>query len=345
MVRNEKILREMLLKMNYDSSKTLNENIQEQSRFELDFNRTYSDPKKAAQANREMSEFVSEYRHELIDIASIGAFFIPGVGPLISLGLELANSGLYYSEGDKYMAGFSLAFALIPGAELFAKIPSVKKLGRNGLAKLIKKVRAGRKLDDIEMEAFQKIVKESDWIKNTAKSQASIMMKAKKALKKSTLKDLVYNIYRFSKRYPNTFNISRTGLTFGGIWYSYEKLAKMYGFGEDSNQTSPSSQESVDSQEMVVDDFDSVWDYKKVGDKFYTKKKTSDKWILTSGKAKEAIQNKVFKDINSSSNIVDLESEFEENKDEYNTEYYNQTVESQDTNKLKVFWENYDYNS
>ena len=249
MVRNEQILRDVLLKMNYDSSKTLNENIKEQSRFELDFNRTYSDPKRAAQANREMSDFVSEYRHELIDIAAIGALIIPGVGPLISLGLELANSGLYYSEGDKYMAGFSLAFALIPGAELFAKIPSVKKLGRDGLASLIKKARSGGKLTKIEADTVEQISKNEKWLKlKSIKEATKLMVKGK--LQKATLKDIVFAVYKFAKKNPTKFNLTKMGLSIGGIYYTYDKLAKMYGIGDEMSINKSSSTLSLEELEQ-----------------------------------------------------------------------------------------------
>ena len=255
MVRNEQILRDVLLKMNYDSSKTLNENIKEQSRFELDFNRTYSDPKKAAQANREMSEFVSEYRHELIDIASIGFFFIPGVGPLISLGLELANSGLYYSEGDKYMAGFSLAFAFIPGAELFAKIPSIKKLGRDGLASLIKKARSGGKLTKIELEVAEQIGKNADEIKKLATTWGKTIERLENLLSNAKFSDIVYMMYKLSKKYPKLFTLSKVTIQIGGVMYGWDKIAEIYGIGDE--------QSTPQKQKVNQEDFDKYYENHK----------------------------------------------------------------------------------
>ena len=44
-----------------------------------------------------------------------------------------------------------------------------------------------------------------------------------------------------------------------------------------------------------VTNFDNAYDYMRQGDNYYTSKKGKNKWILTSGSAKEAIKTKVFK--------------------------------------------------
>lgn len=46
-----------------------------------------------------------------------------------------------------------------------------------------------------------------------------------------------------------------------------------------------------------ITDYDRTWDYKKVGNEFYAKRKSdkSNKWILAKGEAKNSIKNKVFK--------------------------------------------------
>ena len=47
------------------------------------------------------------------------------------------------------------------------------------------------------------------------------------------------------------------------------------------------------SEEILNTTHDKVWDYKKVGDEYYTKRKVSDKWIKASGTALDAIKTKV----------------------------------------------------
>lgn len=46
--------------------------------------------------------------------------------------------------------------------------------------------------------------------------------------------------------------------------------------------------------EQEVTNYDSVYDYKKEGNLYFTKKKTSDKWIKATGKVLDAIKSKVF---------------------------------------------------
>ena len=78
--------------------------------------------------------------HFYLPLASIVAAFVPG-GKLVSTGLELADCGLYYSEGEKEKAAWACAFALLPGAiSMATKIPGVKELGKKGMAVLGKKL-------------------------------------------------------------------------------------------------------------------------------------------------------------------------------------------------------------
>jgi len=292
MVNNEDILKDILLKMSYDPSKSLNENIEEQmgeKPWMTPRGMSYSQNLKAQQ----LKPLSKEDRHLLMDIAAVGAFFIPVVGPFLSLGIELANAGLYYSEGDKEGAGFALAFALIPMGELVGKIPAVRNLGRNGLASLIRKARTGGKLTKTEAEAVEQINKNKKWLSLKAAKEASkIFIKGK--LKKATLKDIVYGVYKYAKKHPNKFSLAKNGLVIGGIWYSYAKLVEIYGIGQESQTPQMATKSNDDSKEQVVTDFDRAWDYKKDGDKYYTKKKDSDKWILTSGNTEKAIREKVF---------------------------------------------------
>jgi len=300
MVRNEDILKDILLKMSYDTSKTLNENIEEQmgeKPWMTPRGMSYSQNLKSQQ----LKPLTSDQKHLLMDIAAVGAFFIPVVGPALSLGIELANAGMYYAEGDEYGAGFALAFALIPFGELVGKIPAVRKLGRDGLAGLIKKARTGGKLTKTEAEIVEQISKNEKWIKINAAKQATKMF-VKSKLQKAGLKDIVYAMYKYSKKHPTKFSLVKNGLVLGGVWYSYAQLADKYGIGQEQPELSAS--EPMYDKVQIVTDFDKVWDYKKDGDKFYTKKKDSDKWILVSGNTEEVIKSKVFSGKESSQKLT-----------------------------------------
>jgi hypothetical protein len=287
-----------------------------------------------------LPELTSDQKHLLMDVAAIGAFFIPVVGPFLSLGLELANAGLYYAEGDTYGAGFSLAFSLIPMGELIGKIPAVKKLGRDGLASLIKKARTGGKLTKTEAEAVEQISKNKSWLLlKSAKEATKLFVKGK--LKKASLKDIVYVMYKYSKKHPTKFSLAKNGLAIGGIWYTYEKLAKIYGIGEETPQvvdTKP-TQEKI----KIVTDFDGAWDYKKDGDKYYTKKKDSDKWILASGNAEKSIKEKVFGGVKSKATLTaeekKLEQQYLSDKENVDRLVLAQVTATIDTVKANQYWE------
>lgn len=203
----------------------------------------------------DVSKFIYDNRHGLIDIAAIGTAFIPVVGPFISLGLELGNAALYASEGDNYTAGLAAAFALIPGGQLIRRIPAIKKLGRNGMAKLLKKARdpkLAKTLSEIEKEVLESINKNSKWVKLTAARQLSKKM-IYSVVSKITLPQLVKLVYSLSKKYPKTYNITSMGLQIGGIWYSYDKLAEIYGIKPKSPETDKKNKTQPTPKELELE--------------------------------------------------------------------------------------------
>jgi hypothetical protein len=151
---------------------------------------------------------------------------------------------------------------------------------------------------------------------------------------------LVYSVYKFSKKYPKTFNISKLGLSIGGVFYTFEKLAEIYGL-------KPGGEVSLDitdeDDEIIVTDYDRSWDYKKIGNKYYTKKKNSDKWILTSGSVMDSIKTKVFNNTTNGININQLEEKYQENKTDVDIEFYNMIQSITDTDKQNEFWSNIEY--
>ena len=78
-------------------------------------------------------------------------------------------------------------------------------------------------------------------------------------------------------------------------------------------------------EEIIVTDHDKNWDYKKVGDEYFTKRKSSDKWIKPTGSALEAIKSKVkFPD-----------KPTEQPKQETNPEQPKQETKPEDTKRKK----------
>lgn len=215
----------------------------------------YLNPKVDFDYDEDVSKFIYDNRHGLIDIASIGTAFIPVVGPFISLGLELGNAALYASEGDNYTAGLATAFALIPGGQLIRRIPAIKKLGRNGMAKLLKKARdpkLAKTLSEIEKEVLESINKNSKWVRLTAARQLSKKM-VYSIVSKIKLPQLVKLVYSLSKKYPKTYNITSMGLQIGGIWYSYDKLAEIYGIKPKSPETDKKNKTQPTPKELELE--------------------------------------------------------------------------------------------
>jgi hypothetical protein len=234
-----------LLMMRYDLGKTLNENVvleQPESRSAFGHNPWSKDPNQSAiaamerqsQYIKDVTEFIENNKHGILQVAAIGSLFIPIVGPAISLGLDLVDTSLYYSEGDNYMAGFSLAFAMIPGSALIAKIPAVKQIGKKGLIKILKLAsnpKSVKTLNKVEQEAIEQITKNSKWITLTAAKEITKKM-AKLVMVKIKLPEFVRLMIKFNIKNPIKSGILNAGLQIGGITYGWNQLANLYGINE-----------------------------------------------------------------------------------------------------------------
>jgi hypothetical protein len=236
-------LERIKLMMKYDMSKTLNENIVEQETgFTRYLDKVYSDPRSAAKYNKDMTNFLQENRHGVLQVAALGAFFIPLVGPFLSLGLELADASLYYNEGDKYMGGLTLAFASIPSSQLILRIPAVKKITKQSLVKILKFMELGPKskivLSQTEKETAEQIAKNSKWIKytsalNLVKTSFSVL------LKKLSLRNFIKFMMKWKSNNKIKYAIGHGLIQIGGIMYTYDKLAEMLGIGPSGEDVPP----------------------------------------------------------------------------------------------------------
>jgi len=196
-----------------------------------------------------IEDFIYEYRHGLLDVAAIGTMFIPLVGPFISLGIELGNAALYANEGDDYTAGLSLAFTLIPAGQLIRRVPAIKNMTKGGLRSLMKKVsnpKTAKTLSQSEKELMEQVNKQSKWIRLTATKELTKKITIG-LLKKLNLPKIVNLFYYFGLKYPKTFAVTKFGLQFGGIWYSYDKLAGIYGL-KNKNEIDTKKQKELNSE-------------------------------------------------------------------------------------------------
>jgi peptidoglycan hydrolase-like protein with peptidoglycan-binding domain len=235
--------------MNYDRSKTL----LEQSEFAMD--RRYGISKRNARAlnmtdaeyekevnkgGEQLADFISEYRHEILDVLAIGALFIPVVGPFVSLGIDLGNAALYYNEGDKEMAGLVAALSIIPGGEIVRRFPAVKKYGVEFITTALSKTKAGKPITAYEKKAIKEFTEQS--------ADGALSKSAKKALR-NTFKHAVQKklstlslpqkigvLYNYAMTYPGA-KLTSIIIQVGGISLTYYKLAEYFGFtNEPSNE-------------------------------------------------------------------------------------------------------------
>jgi len=79
--------------------------------------------------------FIYEYRHEIIDVLSVAALFIPvpGLNVALSMALEGINGGLYLAEGDELSGFLSFIFMLVPGVG-----PLLRRMTQKSIVRVMK---------------------------------------------------------------------------------------------------------------------------------------------------------------------------------------------------------------
>ena len=112
----------------------------------------------------------TETLHTIADIASVGVLFLGPIGLLASAGIQLANAGLYASEGNTKEAGLATVLALLPGLPSVAKrIPGLQGMTQKGIDALIKAVQA-KKVTPAQKVILNKIGVNKDFIKTEIES-------------------------------------------------------------------------------------------------------------------------------------------------------------------------------
>jgi hypothetical protein len=199
----QEILNEILLKMNYDLSKTLSEQGKPDNlMFGQSDNPAYTGKVAAKQTPTDLkrgaetaSKQVAELRkslgldnpHTWLQIGSMAAFLVPGIGAAVALGLSLgfdaADSITYWNEGNKEMAGLSALLSVMP---LVGDIPGVKKVTQKMLTSVkdkLKKVAQGVKniqFSPNEMVFVNSIMRNKEQIAKSADNKIKISLKKKK---------------------------------------------------------------------------------------------------------------------------------------------------------------------
>jgi len=206
------------------------------------------------------------YKHEILDVLSITSFFIPFIGPGLSIGLDLLNAKLYYDEGDRAMAGLVAAFAVIPFGELVRMIPGAKNGGIQLITNALQKAKAGRALSKAEQEIIESVITNSSKI--TRKAKRGFLKKILiDGFKKLTIKQKLAVLYKLVKTIPGMgsqgFGLLNQGvIQIGGILYTYVKLLSIYGI--DESEPDLESQKIIESYEdeiteKLIEDIDNLF--------------------------------------------------------------------------------------
>jgi hypothetical protein len=198
----QEILKDILLKMNYDVSKTLSEQKPDNLMFgqsDNPFNTgkvasklTPTDLKRGAEtASKQVAELRKSLGlddpHTWLQIGGVAAFLIPGIGAALALGLSLgfdaADTVLYWNEGNKEMAGLSALLSVLP---LVGDIPGVKNFSASVIKSTkdkLKKVAQGVKNVQFlpnEMQLVSYIKKNNVQIAKSADNKIKVNLKKKK---------------------------------------------------------------------------------------------------------------------------------------------------------------------
>lgn len=247
MVRNPKIVQEILLKMQYNPSMTLKENIQLMEQPESTMDRRTGITSKNAQALgmsqgeyekqiqktiddalKSFGKFVSDPHFFLPAAAAVVTIMTGGVGGLVIAGvLEAADIALYVKEKDYTSAGIGIAFALIPAGMLIRKL-GVGEIAEQEVKALLKKLKQGLDLTNKEKKIVQAIEQNKSWIaKNVAQQSAKVL--SRKILAKYSGRKLLIAILYMIKYGLLPYRFGWRVAALGGGFITAMQLGKILG--------------------------------------------------------------------------------------------------------------------
>jgi len=244
---NSEILQEILLKINYDPSKTLRENLEllEQPESVMDRRVGISATNAEAlglsqgdyekQVQKEMSEkaksfgeFISDPHVFLPLSAGIVTLATGGLaGVAIGAVLEAADVALYVKEKDYTSAGIGMIFSLIPAGMLFNKL-GVGTIASQQIKVLISKLKKGLDLTNQEKKIIQAIDDNKAWIAKTLAKQ-NVKILTRSLLAKYTGKKLLIVILLMIKYGILPYRFGWRVAALGGGFFTAMQLGKMLG--------------------------------------------------------------------------------------------------------------------
>jgi hypothetical protein len=249
MVNKEQILNEVLLKMKYDPSMTLKENIELLEQPESVMDRRVGITAKSAQAlgmsqgeyekrvqkvindkAKSFGEFISDPHVFLPVGAAVATIMTGGIAGLVIGGvLELADVALYVKEKDYTSAGIGLVFAMIPMGALVNRL-GVGQIAKQEVKVLIKKLKEGLDLTSKEKKIVEAIDSNKQWITKTLTQQSAKVL-SRKILAKYTGKKLLIAILYMIKYGLLPYRFGWRVAALGGGFFTALQIGKLLGIG------------------------------------------------------------------------------------------------------------------
>lgn len=196
----------------------------------------------------------------IVVVASGGAASFLGKWALYGI-IELADAMLYVVDENKFMAGLSLFFALIPANGLFKILPSMRKLvakgGKNAVFTFIDKI--GGKITEPLTKIELSIVKElstsaARGMMVVAFVRAQMANLLKKSLAGKTAYYFVKGLLVLVKNgYLLAEFLTSMGLFIGGAFWTWGKIANAIGLGEEVNDIV--KDDTIQPTEESLDDY------------------------------------------------------------------------------------------
>jgi hypothetical protein len=174
-------------------------------------------------------ESVAEIAHSFLTVVELGTLalaFIPTpLSPLlfgISMAAGVADAGVYFAEGDKYMGSMMLALEVIPGGELveiFAKGGSkvFKTIGKKGSKELLEKDAKGLIKNSVEKSQVATLKQE---IKNVTQE---LVQGTEKQIVKNVTEKLPENYLKAAK----AGSMGGTEMFFDSLFLLWKSIGKL----------------------------------------------------------------------------------------------------------------------
>jgi hypothetical protein len=201
-----------------------------------------------------IADFLSE-PHNIAMIASIAfSMFGGGIGQVFSLVFDAIDVGLFIEEGDYFMAGLAIIFAVIPIGDLLKaylrKYPGAKSFTKKTLTKILEKLKIKKPLTPDEKKILDaitsaKLQNKAFWKMVREKIRMTIMGKKPNYV-------VAFIVWLVKKGILTSQFLLKWGLIIGGVFYSWYKIAQWLGIKPKDETKSKKQLTKSDFAEMNV---------------------------------------------------------------------------------------------